>query len=1014
MCSSKDHNNWLTIGEIIRFITKPVALYTTKIIEEWYAKLPCLSLPQCTNPAVCLTKKDPRDLCHSCKTWYDELAKSHRNKDKRQIKWRGNCDTSKWLNDSWEVAKFFMSALGDNKRTVKDAESTDLSSLLNVLEWMKDAVFAPDRRVDRNLVIQLRSNVRHSWAHAPRHELPDHNRINAFDIAKKFLTDLHKVFNRKEVKECTRLIIDLKTNGITNVKETKLKNLELLSFELGGEVSQMKEELKRLKDDQTSDRQVIESQEEELENLKIKYKSLQTTIKSLQDIVNVQVTGGQFQLKSSILDKPQIFIGRDIEVNEIISSLVKNDCGIVCIVGGPGFGKSTVAVEVFHHLRNTHDFVVIFSYLRNVSTLSDVILHLCRDIGINSGENPESSLMLWLRSINEKRVVLVMDNIEQLLESNEKHHFDELLFTLRKNSQQYLQFLATTRTEFTIPNQQTIAINKRIKVFDEQVSVELLRKCCPSDEMVEDKYLSDVAELCGFLPLALCLAGKRIQDLDDPSKLTKWLRKKPMETLKPVQQAFEFSFQMLKDEEQKALVRLSVFDGNFRSKSAKKVIEKNSLETQDFLENLVARSLIESSSDKRFVIHSLIRRFLADNDSFQHEKAAAQEFMVSHFLHMCHSWTWDCYSPNGFTGARESLKKDIHNVEKTLKICSQDRETNPNIPQLLRGSDIYIASARFFYNFSWDLLPVTVLRSFFESCMKLAESRPCIEILFKCLVADQEGRKSAWKSQEYFERMEDIKAAFYKNEAVMREDRALFMFSYHSFARYDLDKETSATTTNPQEDDVPPLLDDKEASTKDKVAEAHILMERGNLKKKRANVFRKDKERYDEYMNSAKLFYDEALSLSKDVLGDHELTCILNKLLGDLFLNLHKNEEALGYYTDAVNLRKTMKLDSNEAFVFLLKNCGVCLAYLCRFDESVKRLEEARDIADKLAEKNTRCRALVYYQLAITYSDGEIDSQEAVKYAKMAMEIYKLLDPRNVKDLETIIEKAGPEENVAL
>ena len=48
-------------------------------------------------------------------------------------KWRQNCDTSKWSVDPWEVAKFFMSALGDNKGHVKNAESTDFI-ILNVFQ----------------------------------------------------------------------------------------------------------------------------------------------------------------------------------------------------------------------------------------------------------------------------------------------------------------------------------------------------------------------------------------------------------------------------------------------------------------------------------------------------------------------------------------------------------------------------------------------------------------------------------------------------------------------------------------------------------------------------------------------------------------------------------------------------------------------------------------------------------------------------------------------------------------
>jgi predicted ATP-dependent serine protease len=148
-------------------------------------------------------------------------------------------------------------------------------------------------------------------------------------------------------------------------------------------------------------------------------------------------------------DKPLTFVGRWAEVNTIIYSLVENGCGIV---GGPGFGKSTIAVDVSHHLSNKHDIVVIFSFLSNVSTVPEVLLRLYRDVGVNPGEDPESSFMFWLKNI-EKKVVLVMDNIEQLFEEEVRSQFTELVVTLRKNSQQQLQILTTTRTEFSIAEQ---------------------------------------------------------------------------------------------------------------------------------------------------------------------------------------------------------------------------------------------------------------------------------------------------------------------------------------------------------------------------------------------------------------------------------------------------------------------------------------------------------------------------------------------------------------------------------
>ena len=172
MNPSKEHNNWITVGEVINLIKKPVASYTSQVVQKWHGTK---SFGICTSAAICKTQKDPTKLCHCCKQWYDELRDSHRKPGKN--KWRQNCDPSMWSTDSWEAAKFFMTILGDNKNTVKDAESTDLGSLLNVLEWMKDSVFAPDRRVDLSCVIDLRSKVRNQlWAHAPNQEMTQSDR----------------------------------------------------------------------------------------------------------------------------------------------------------------------------------------------------------------------------------------------------------------------------------------------------------------------------------------------------------------------------------------------------------------------------------------------------------------------------------------------------------------------------------------------------------------------------------------------------------------------------------------------------------------------------------------------------------------------------------------------------------------------------------------------------------------------------------------------------------------------
>jgi tetratricopeptide (TPR) repeat protein len=148
------------------------------------------------------------------------------------------------------------------------------------------------------------------------------------------------------------------------------------------------------------------------------------------------------------------------------------------------------------------------------------------------------------------------------------------------------------------------------------------------------------------------------------------------------------------------------------------------------------------------------------------------------------------------------------------------------------------------------------------------------------------------------------------------------------------------------------------------------------------------------------------LSTSQELLGDHELTCISNKVLGDLYSLWRKNDEALLYYSGAIKLSNKLKRDSNEPFVYLLKNYGSCLSFLHHFDESVEILNEARDMADKFAQKHSPCRASVYCALAGTYRAWKLDCKEAAKYVNVAIKMGESLDSRSLKTMKDIIKTA--------
>jgi hypothetical protein len=95
---------------------------------------------------------------------------------------------------------------------VEDAESTDLSSLLNVLEFMKDDAFLGKARVNVELVRKLRFRVKNVWVHAPEQEFTDDEKEKSFSTASKFLEDLEKVRPNTENTKCLEILKGLKTS----------------------------------------------------------------------------------------------------------------------------------------------------------------------------------------------------------------------------------------------------------------------------------------------------------------------------------------------------------------------------------------------------------------------------------------------------------------------------------------------------------------------------------------------------------------------------------------------------------------------------------------------------------------------------------------------------------------------------------------------------------------------------------------------------------------------------------
>ena len=607
--------------------------------------------------------------------------------------------------------------------------------------------------------------------------------------------------------------------------------------------------------------------------------------------------------ESCLPDKLSMFTGREDEIQNVIALLLYKTKAVVSLHGGPGFGKTAIAIQVSHKLSEDHKIPVVFSQLTTATKVDEMIRQLCLDVSVNHEDDPKSSFIMWLKNIKSK-LIFVMDDIDNLLE--DKTSFNEFIRLLRKNSNQHCQILTTSRIIFEIPDLPTDKI--QVDKMDEEACTELLKKQCPEQD---DKFLRRLAKLCGNIPLAMCIAGSLVDDFENPDELLQHLEKQPMKTLKRpnsnqyVNRAINLSYEKCSDEEQETFIRLSVFEESFSNDAAKAVIEKDSLDTNDILQKLVSRSLIKEPTKRRYIIHLLIKHFLNDKQKGEDEKAQkareeamrAEVLMVEFYLELGHDKTMKSYSKDGYKDSREALKREASNIQNVLKICCQQEDpTRSDISDCLARSKIYTTSVKFFSLFVRTMIPDLIVDNFLQRCANLAEERKehAIKINVDCLLADRERSKSVGKSDEhYISKMDKIQKDFETHYEVLKEDKALCAHYYYQYFRYLFRK----ADNQKEEERLKIQIEIKEKLEKwyeimktltdtpgGKADIIYSLLHLGHTYKSISSTecYLKDVSS-ETSLERAENCYKEAIQLSQKELGEHELTSSCHKYLGDLF-----------------------------------------------------------------------------------------------------------------------------------
>ncbi|WP_027659738.1 AfsR/SARP family transcriptional regulator [Salinispora fenicalii] len=335
------------------------------------------------------------------------------------------------------------------------------------------------------------------------------------------------------------------------------------------------------------------------------------------------------------------FTGRQEIVARLLQQLHEGDTQVQLIDGMAGSGKTTLAVHLATRLADRYRDVQLFIDLHGHSertplTPATAVATLLRQLGIPAEQVPvdfEDRLALWRTELSDRRALVLLDNAASV----------DQVAPLLPTGRSCLTLVTSRRRLVGLDAGQPVSLP--VLDLDEAVTL-LARVAGPERVTAEPEAAAEVIRRCGFLPLAIRLAGARLahrpswQIVDLVERLAG--ARDPLAEFvagpRSVGGAFALSYAQVSPPAQRLFRLLGVHPAsNFDNAVAAALAELALPDTQDLLDELIDANLVEEPRPGRFRLHDLIqeyaRRLLAEPGRTA-ERAAALERLMDHCLYV--------------------------------------------------------------------------------------------------------------------------------------------------------------------------------------------------------------------------------------------------------------------------------------------------------------------------------------------------------------------------------------------
>lgn len=397
----------------------------------------------------------------------------------------------------------------------------------------------------------------------------------------------------------------------------------------------------------------------------------------------------------SLATEPDEFIGRAADMVAVVRALHDPVSRLVTLTGPPGVGKTRLAIEATQRLLALSARNVVFVDLAPIRQPKLVLPTIAATVGVLDARSP--ALLERLRGhLGAQAALLVLDNFEHVLTAAP-------VVAGILDASPDVRLLVTSREALRLPGEQVMPVpplatpplHADMRVWEVvghdaiALFVSRARQVNPGFSLTEENVRS-VAGLCrrlDGLPLALELAAARVSHLSPLEILERLDQHRPVLTVgrpelperqRTLDDAIDWSYDLLTQEEQRLFHHLSVFVGGFALQAAEAIGGQRSVTA---LHSLVSKSLLTPqpgrAAGSRFTLLETIREYGLERLAASGEEAAVRRAHASYFTSFAADVMRDIQGPAAHRAAIERAEGDHDNLRQALAWAAEQIDPLP-------------------------------------------------------------------------------------------------------------------------------------------------------------------------------------------------------------------------------------------------------------------------------------------------------------------------------------------------